>query len=99
MRRPQAYRVCGDNPYAVLNWDNAITGDDKSVVVELRTVGASLPTCDADTQPLVCRVYGHKLDDPATTSPLPDAFAAGHGSDGRLISLRHLEQPRKSDDR
>ena len=83
----------------MLNWDNAITGDDKSVVVELRAVGASLPTCDADTQTLVCRVYGHKLDDPATTSPLPDAFASGHGGDGRPISLRHLEQPRESDDR
>lgn len=99
MRRPQAYRVCGGNPYAVLNWDDAITGDDKSVVVELRAVDASLSTCGADAQPLVCRVYGHKLDAPATTSPLPDAFAAGHGSDGPLIPLRHLEQPGESDDR
>jgi hypothetical protein len=99
MMPPQAYRGCGGNPYAVLNWDDTITGDDKSVVVELRAVGASLPTCDGDTQPLVCRVYGLKLDGPATTRPLPDAFAAGHGSDGRLISLRHLEQPRESDDR
>ncbi len=60
----------GGNPTAVINWDDATTGEDQNFIVRLLSLPGESPQYTGDT--LSYRVCGLRLDDPMTSQPKPD---------------------------